>query len=124
MASLKKRGGIYYEQYYVGDKNKLVSLRTPSLQTAKEKLRQQKSAGYRGEETVMPTRTPTADVVGKFVRNMPGKKRARNGDIADGYTPVEGIEHKRTKIPFDAPPCKIRRHIDRGLSPGQSAKSN
>ena len=47
MASLKKRGNIYYEQYYVGGKKKRVSLETSSLQIAKEKLRQHESARFR-----------------------------------------------------------------------------
>jgi hypothetical protein len=78
MARLIKRGKVYYEQYYVGGKKKKVSLETISLQIAKEKLRQHESAGYRGEEVAIPTKTPIARVVGDFVRNMFGKKRARN----------------------------------------------
>jgi hypothetical protein len=78
MASLKKRGKRYYEQYYVGKKQVTKSLGTSSLQIAKEKLRQHESARFRGEEAVMPTRTPIPQVVGAFVRNMRGKKRLRN----------------------------------------------
>ncbi|MGD0230368.1 MAG: site-specific integrase [Syntrophorhabdales bacterium] len=78
MASLKKRGKRYYMQYYVGKKKVTKSLGTSSLQIAKEKLRQHESASFRGEEVVMPTRTPIAEVVGAFVGNMIGKKRMRN----------------------------------------------
>ncbi|HUJ89331.1 MAG TPA: hypothetical protein VLX12_03985 [Syntrophorhabdales bacterium] len=84
MASLMKRGKIYYEQYYVGKKKKLRSLNTSSLQIAKDKLRQHESARFRGEEVVIPTKTAIAQVVGAFVRNLLGRKRARNA-AKDGY---------------------------------------
>lgn len=120
MASLKKRGGIYYEQYYVGDKKKLVSLRTSSLQIAKEKLRQHESARYWGEEIIMATRTPIADVAGNFVRNMLGKKRARNAAkdvyyLREAFGPVcpelrirnENISRKGKKRPAIKTPKPI-----------------
>ena len=69
---------MYYEQYYVAGKKKLVSLCTSSLQIAKEKMRQHESARFRGEEIAIPTKTPIGVVVGVFVRNMLGKKRERN----------------------------------------------
>ncbi|OPY63423.1 MAG: hypothetical protein A4E57_03781 [Syntrophorhabdaceae bacterium PtaU1.Bin034] len=62
MASLKKRGKMYYMQYYVGKKKVVRSLGTSSLQIAKEKIRQHESAQFRGEEVAMPTRTPIAEV--------------------------------------------------------------
>ena len=78
MASLIQRGKIYYEQYYIGKKQKRFSLETTSLQIAKEKLRQHESARFRGEEIVVPTKTPVAQVVGSFVNKMMGKKKHRN----------------------------------------------
>ena len=48
MASLKNRDGVYYAQFYVGGKQKRVSLETDVLQIAKEKLRQIESSLSRG----------------------------------------------------------------------------
>jgi hypothetical protein len=78
MASLIQRGKVYYEQYYVGEKQKRASLNTTSLQIEKEKLRQHESARFRGEEILIPTKTPIAQVVGAFVNNMIGKKKHCN----------------------------------------------
>jgi hypothetical protein len=80
VASLKKRGKIYYIQYYVGKKQVTKSLDTSSLQIAKEKLRQHESAEFRGEEIIRPTKTPLPQVVGVFVRNLLAKKRKRNAE--------------------------------------------
>jgi len=57
MASLKKRGSTYYAQYYIGERQVRKCLHTPSLQVAKEKLRQLESALYRGEIDPGPSRT-------------------------------------------------------------------
>ncbi len=70
MASLKKRNGIYYAQYYIAGKQRRVSLQTDSLQIAKEKLRRIESAQARGEEEILPTRTPIADIVTAYVAHI------------------------------------------------------
>jgi len=44
VASLKKRSGVYYAQWYVGPKQKRISPDTESYQLAKEKLRQLESS--------------------------------------------------------------------------------
>ncbi len=78
MAGLLKRGRKYYAVYYVGSKQKRVSLGTSSLQIAKEKLRQLESSLFREEELALPTKTSLSVVIGAFVRNIMGKKRSRN----------------------------------------------
>ena len=70
MACLKKRGKKYYAQYYVGRKQKRISLNTTSLQIAKEKLRQLESALHRGEETPLPTRTKIEDIVQQYAEHV------------------------------------------------------
>lgn len=50
MASLIKRGTIYYAQYMVGKKAKRISLDTSSLQLAKDKLRTLESSLFRGND--------------------------------------------------------------------------
>ncbi len=80
MAGLIKRGKIYYIQWYVGKKEKRRSLRTDSLQIAKEKLRQLESARHRGEESPFPTRTKIADILSlyaKYVRTVKTAKSAQ-----------------------------------------------
>lgn len=70
MASLKRRGSIYYAQYYVGGKQRRISLQTGSLQLAKEKLRQLESANARGEDNPLPTRTPIAEIASAYVKHI------------------------------------------------------
>jgi len=80
MASLVKRGDNYYVQWRVGKKIKRRSLRTESLQIAKEKLRQFESAFYRGEDNPLPTKTPLADILTRYVehiRNIKTEKSAQ-----------------------------------------------
>jgi integrase len=80
MACLKKRGKKYYIQYYVGKKQKRIGLGISNLQIAKEKLRQFESAAYRGEDSPLPTKTPLADIVGRYVehiRNIKTEKSAQ-----------------------------------------------
>ena len=78
MASLKKRGKTYYAQYYVGCRQRRVSLHTTSLQVAKEKIRQIESAQARGTDIPLPTRTPLAKVLKAFIQNLNTVKTPRN----------------------------------------------
>ena len=80
MACLKKRGKIYYAQYYLGSRQKRVSLGTNSLQIAKEKLRKLESAFYQGEDNPLPTKTPLTDILTRYVehiRNIKTEKSAQ-----------------------------------------------
>jgi hypothetical protein len=72
MASLKKRGKKYYEQYYEGggSKRENPSTDTEKLQVAKDKVRNHESKRFRGQEIAYPTKTPIAEVVGKFARSL------------------------------------------------------
>ncbi|MDB5325411.1 MAG: integrase [Phycisphaerales bacterium] len=79
MASLIKRdGGIYYLQFCVGGKARRVSTGTTSLQPAKEKQRQFESASLRGDQNSLPTRTPVAQVVGRYVQHIRIRKTAKS----------------------------------------------
>jgi hypothetical protein len=78
MASLKKRGKIYYAQYYVGARQRRVCLHTSSLQIAKEKLRKLESAQARGDETPLPTRTPIADILPRYVEHIRSVKTPKS----------------------------------------------
>jgi integrase len=78
MASLKKRGKTYYAQYYVGSRQRRVSLHTTSLQVAKEKIRQIESAQARGTDIPLPTRTPLAKVLKAYILNLNTVKTPRN----------------------------------------------
>jgi len=74
MAGLIKRSNVYYAVYYVGKKQKRVSLETDSLQLAKEKLRQLESALYRGNDNPLPSKTPIAKVVTAYIEHMRARK--------------------------------------------------
>jgi len=78
MASLKKRGKSYYAQYYLGGKQKRVSLNTTSHQIAKEKLRQIESALFRDADLPLPTRTPLNKVIAAYCDHLSTVKTFRN----------------------------------------------
>jgi len=92
MASLIKRENIYYAQYMVGKRAKRISLDTSSLQLAKEKIRQLESSLYRGGDNPLPTRTPIADVVTKYIEYMQTRKTARSVE-RDTYYLRESFGH-------------------------------
>ncbi|MSN26369.1 MAG: hypothetical protein GJV46_10950 [Geobacter sp.] len=70
MAGLISRGNVYYAVYYVGKKQKRVSLETSTLQLAKEKLRQLESSLYRGNDNPLPSKTPISKVVADYIEGM------------------------------------------------------
>lgn len=78
MASLIKRGSFYSIQFYVGGKLRRVATRTSVLQIAKEHLRKFESGQYRGVDNPLPTRTPIADIVGRYVQHIRTKKTAKS----------------------------------------------
>ena len=78
MACLKKRGDVYYAQYYLGGKQKRVCLDTTSSKLAKEKIRQIESAMVRGNDLPLPTKTPVAQVVTAYVDYLHSVKTERN----------------------------------------------
>ncbi|MFT3784922.1 MAG: tyrosine-type recombinase/integrase [Tepidisphaeraceae bacterium] len=78
MPSLIERNGIYYIQYCVSGKARRVSTQTESLQLAKEKLRQFESAQLRGHDNPLPTRTPIADVLERYVAHIRTHKTANS----------------------------------------------
>lgn len=78
MAGLFKRGKFYYAMYYVGGHKHRVSLETDSLQIAKEKVRRIESALMRGEDNPLPTKTPLAEILDRFVKFMETFKTAKS----------------------------------------------
>ncbi len=70
MASLIKRSGTWYLQWYEGQNIRRRSLRTGSLQIAKEEKRQFESAQLRGLSNPLPTRTPVAEVLEQYVQHI------------------------------------------------------
>lgn len=70
MASLWKRKGVYYARYYVGGKQRSLSLGTASYQAAKEKLRQFESRLAQRGDDALPTKTPVAEALQAYVRHI------------------------------------------------------
>ncbi len=77
MSHLYKRGRTYYIKHYVNGKQKELSLRTDSLQLAKEKQRQFESAKLRGADNPLPTRTSIPDVLTAYVAAIRARKTAK-----------------------------------------------
>ncbi len=78
MASLILRDGNYHMQWYEGAKKRRRSLRTDSLQIAKEKLRQFESAQFAGHDCALPTRTPVGEIVAAYIENMKVRRHERS----------------------------------------------
>lgn len=78
MASLVQRGENYYVQWRIGGKIKRRSLRTDSLQIAKEKLRQFESAQVRGDDLPLSTRTSVAEILARYVEHVRTTKTAKS----------------------------------------------
>ena len=93
MASLLKRGSIYYLSYYVGGTEIRTSLDTDSFQIAKERQRQFESAQLRGEDIPLPTRTPITDFVTAYVNHIRTVKTPKSAQtdicyLRDAFGPI------------------------------------
>ena len=73
MASLLKRGKVYYARYWLGKKQRMVCLHTKSYPFAKEKLRQIETSLAQGTELPLPSKTPIAAVVSVYVKHVQAK---------------------------------------------------
>ncbi len=117
MAGLIKRGNIYHALYYVGKKQKRVSLETSNLQLAKEKLRQIESSLYRGGDSPLPTKTPIATVVANYIEHMWSRKTARSVErdiyyLRETFGPIcPDLTLKNPKISAKGKKCPSR-HAD------------
>lgn len=78
MAGLIKRGKMYYLVYLEGQNEKRVSLRTESFQIAKEKKRQFESKMTAGHSSCLPTKTPLAQILDKYVVYITAKKTPKS----------------------------------------------
>jgi integrase len=78
MASLIQRGSTFHIQWYEGPAKRRKSLKTDSLQIAKEKLRQFQSAQFRGDGCPLPTRTPVGDIVAAYIDHMKAHRPERS----------------------------------------------
>jgi integrase len=95
MASLIQRpdSPIYYIQFMAGARARRVSTGTTLLQVAKEKLRQFESAQARGEQLPLASKTPTAEMIGAYVRHIRAVKTAKSAQtdiyyLRDLFGPV------------------------------------
>jgi integrase len=93
VASLKKRGSVFYIQYYLGGQQRRVSTDTDNLQIAKEKLRQFESAQVQGDLNPLSARTPIADVVAAYVEQIRTVKTAKSAQtdiyyLRDAFGPI------------------------------------
>lgn len=77
MASLKKRGGVYYAQFYDPQthKQQRKSLRTPLLGLAKKRLVEVEAGLAAGITDVGPSRTPVAEIVSAYVHHAEVHKK-------------------------------------------------
>ena len=78
MASLVRRGKVYYVHFYVNGWEKRVSLQTESFQIAKEKVRQIESSLAQGEDCPLPSRTPLTQVLSAYVKHIRTIKTAKS----------------------------------------------
>lgn len=70
MASLRNRDGIYHIQFYVGGKQKRVSLGRIPYQMAKAKLAQFELAQLQGLDNPLPSKTRIAEILTAYVAHI------------------------------------------------------
>ena len=93
MASIYQRGKLYWIKYYDNGKQIEYSLKTGSLQIAKEHKRRVESAQLRGDDVPRVTRTPTAEIVqcyAEHVRTVKTPKSAQTDIhyLRDTFGPI------------------------------------
>jgi integrase len=95
MASLKKRGGVWYAQYYAeGQRNpKRQSLRTGDKALAKRRLVELEEALAAGHSEIGPSRTPLPEILEAYVQHArthkkPGTVSAEITYLRDTFGPV------------------------------------
>lgn len=74
MASLTKRGKVYYVRYWVAKKQRTVCLHTKSYAVAKEKVREIESSMARGADPPLPSKTPISKVMSAYIVAMHATK--------------------------------------------------
>lgn len=74
MASLIKRGKIYYAKYWVGGKQRWVNLNTRSRPMAMDMLRKLEASLATGEDLPFPTKTPIPEVLSAYIAYMRAAK--------------------------------------------------
>ncbi|MFA9477742.1 tyrosine-type recombinase/integrase [Phycisphaerales bacterium AB-hyl4] len=120
MACLKKRGTTYYAQYYVGKKQRRVSLKTDSYQVARAKLREIENRLAQGDDNPLPTKTPIADLLQAYAEHVRTHKTPKSAQ-ADVYYLREmfGPVCDALKITSRTPSAKARK---RKPKPGQDRR--
>ncbi len=93
MASIYKRGRLYWIKYYDNGRQVEYSLKTDSLQIAKEHQRRVESAQLRGDDVPRVTRTPTAEIVQRYAEHIRTVKTAKSAQtdiyyLRDTFGPI------------------------------------
>ena len=78
MAWIADRNGVYYLFWREGKRKRMRSLRTGSVQIAKQKLRQFESAQFQGDPCPLPTKTPIGELLSEYIDNMRTHKTYRS----------------------------------------------
>ncbi len=129
MASLIERSGTYYVQWYEGRTIRRSSLRTDSLQLAKEKLRQFESAQLRGADNPLPTRTAIAQVVTAYVQHIRTLKTAKSAQtdvyyLREAFGPIcEALRVTSRNVSEKARKRPLVESVDRRNGPRVEAVS-
>lgn len=74
MASLQKRGSVYYARYWLGKKQRMICLHTRSRPMAMDLLRKLECSLVTGDEFPLPTKTPIATVLSAYIAHMRAAK--------------------------------------------------
>ncbi|MEM7682841.1 MAG: tyrosine-type recombinase/integrase [Planctomycetota bacterium] len=85
MSHLYKRGHVYYLKYYLGGRQKELSLRTTVHQIAREKQRQFDSGQAQGVDNPLPSRTPLPSVLDKYAGHIRAIKTAKSAQTEVYY---------------------------------------
>jgi len=74
MASLQKRGSVYYARYWQGKRQRMICLHTRSRPLALEMLHKIESSLATGSELPLPSKTPIAEVLSAYIAHVRAAK--------------------------------------------------
>ncbi len=121
MAWLKKRKKKYYASFSAAGRRKTVSLHTENLQVAKQKLANLNVSLADGGDNPLPTRTPIADVLTKYVQHIRTVKTAKSAQtdvyyLREAFGPIcPALQITSRKVSAKTRKRPIKEDVDRRI---------
>jgi len=120
-AWLKKRKKKYYASFSAAGRRKTVSLHTENLQVAKQKLANLNVSLADGGDNPLPTRTPIADVLTKYVQHIRTVKTPKSAQtdvyyLREAFGPIcPALQITSRKVSAKTRKRPIKEDVDRRI---------